>query len=38
MERKLATIRKIMDITPIENADFICVYVIDGWKIVVDGC
>lgn len=32
--RKLASIRKISDITPIENADSICAYGIDGWMIV----
>ena len=33
--RKLATIRKIDDIQPIEGADAIDVAAIDGWKIVV---
>lgn len=33
--RKLATIRKIKDIQPIEGADAIVVAVIDGWKVVV---
>jgi len=35
MERKLATIRKVSDIQPIENADNIEVATVDGWKIVV---
>ncbi len=30
--RKLATIRKIADILPIEGADAIEVAVVDGWK------
>ena len=34
MERKLATIRKINDISNIEHADTLCVYHIDGWKVV----
>lgn len=33
--RKLATIRKIADILPIEGADAIEVAVVDGWKVVV---
>ena len=33
-ERKLATIRKINDISDIEHADTLCVYHIDGWKVV----
>jgi hypothetical protein len=33
--RKLATIRKIVDIKPIEGADMIEVAVIDGWECVV---
>lgn len=32
--RKLATIRKIADILPIEGADAIEVAVVDGWKVV----
>lgn len=32
--RKLASIRKVSDIQPIPDADRICVYVIDGWKVV----
>jgi len=32
--RKLATIRRIGGIETIENADKICAYVVDGWKIV----
>jgi len=35
MERKLATIRKVFDIQPIENADNIEVATVDGWKVVV---
>jgi len=35
MERKLATIRKIKDLSPIEGADKIEVATIDGWKVVV---
>jgi tRNA-binding EMAP/Myf-like protein len=35
MERKLASIRKILDITPIEGADKIELVTIDGWKVVV---
>jgi len=35
MERKLATIRKVSDIQPIENADNIDVATVDGWKVVV---
>ena len=34
-ERKLATIRKITAIEPIEGADAIEVAVVDGWKVVV---
>ena len=33
--RKLATIRRIADIQPIEGADAIVVATIDGWKVVV---
>jgi RNA ligase (TIGR02306 family) len=33
--RKLATIRKVKDILPIENADFIELAKIDGWQCVV---
>lgn len=33
--RKLATIRKIADIQPIEGADAIVVATVDGWKVVV---
>lgn len=29
--RKLATIRRIAEIKPIEGADFICAYRVDGW-------
>lgn len=35
MERKLATIRKISNLSPIEGADKIEVATIDGWKVVV---
>lgn len=34
-ERKLASIRKISDIQPIEGADLIQVATVDGWKVVV---
>lgn len=34
MGRKLATIRKICAIKPIEGADLICAYQIDGWWVV----
>lgn len=34
-ERKLATIRRIADIQPIEGADAIVVATVDGWKVVV---
>jgi RNA ligase (TIGR02306 family) len=33
-ERKLASIRKITDIIPIENADAIEIALVDGWKVV----
>jgi|SRR6056297_881963 len=33
--RKLASIRKISDIQPIEGADLIQVATVDGWKVVV---
>ena len=33
--RKLASIRRIADIQPIEGADVIVVATIDGWKVVV---
>lgn len=33
--RQMATIRKIKEIRPIENADAIEVAVVDGWKVVV---
>lgn len=32
--RKMASIRKIIDIKKIENADKICIYLVDGWQIV----
>lgn len=34
-ERKLASIRRISDIQPIENADKIELVTVDGWKVVV---
>ena len=34
LERKLATIRTISDIKPIEGADLICTYIVDGWQVV----
>lgn len=36
MERKLASIRVIKDVQPIEGADKICKYLVDGWWV-VDG-
>jgi len=35
MERKLATIRKISSIDPIEGADKIELATVDGWKVIV---
>lgn len=35
MERKLATIRKITDIRPIEGADMIELASVGGWNVVV---
>jgi RNA ligase (TIGR02306 family) len=35
MERKLASIRKISEIKPIEGADMIELAIVDGWKVVV---
>ena len=35
MERKLATIRKIKEIVPIEGADAIELALVDGWQVVV---
>ena len=35
MERKLATVRIINDIQPIEGADMIELAIVDGWKVVV---
>ena len=35
MERKLATIRKIKEINPIEGADAIELAVVDGWQVVL---
>jgi len=32
--RKMASIRKILDIKKIENADKICIYLVDGWQII----
>lgn len=34
VERKLATIRKIADVKPIEGSDFIELAVVDGWQLV----
>ncbi len=34
-ERKMATVRKIVEINPIPDADAIEVAVVDGWKVVV---
>lgn len=33
-ERKLATVRRVADIRPIEGADMIHVVTVDGWKVV----
>ena len=35
MERKLATVRKVNEIKPIENADMIELAIVDGWQCVV---
>jgi len=35
MERKLATIRRIKEIKPIEGADLIELAIVDGWQVVV---
>jgi len=35
MERKLATVRKIANLQPIEGADMIELATVDGWKVVV---
>lgn len=35
MERKLATVRKIANLSPIEGADMIELATVDGWKVVV---
>ena len=35
MERKLASIRRIADLSPIEGADKIELVTVDGWKVVV---
>lgn len=35
MERKLASVRVISDIQPIEGADMIELAIVDGWKVVV---
>ena len=35
MERKLASMRKISQILPIEGADAIELAIVDGWKVVV---
>lgn len=34
MERKLASVRTIAEIKPIEGADLICAYRVDGWWVV----
>jgi RNA ligase (TIGR02306 family) len=34
MDRKLASIRKISDVRPIENADAIELVIVDGWSVV----
>jgi RNA ligase (TIGR02306 family) len=34
MERKLATIRRVSAIMPIDGADMIEIVVVDGWKVV----
>ena len=37
--RKMVTIREIVDISPIDNADKIEVATVSGWKVVVSkGC
>lgn len=33
-ERKLVSIREIKEILPIENADNICLYKVDGWQVI----
>ena len=33
-ERKLATVRTISEVLPIEGADKICIYKIDGWQVI----
>ena len=33
-ERKLATIRRVAQVEPIENADFIEIIKVDGWQCV----
>jgi RNA ligase (TIGR02306 family) len=35
VERKLATLRRVKELLPIEGADLIEVAVVDGWKVVV---
>ena len=32
--RKMATIRKVAEVVPIENADRIEVTVVDGWRVI----
>ena len=33
--RKLATIRKITNIVPIENCDNIALAIVDGWTVII---
>jgi RNA ligase (TIGR02306 family) len=33
-ERKLATVRTVSEVLPIEGADFLCIYKIDGWQVI----
>lgn len=33
-ERKLATVRKILDVIAIEGANSVCLYQVDGWQVV----
>lgn len=32
--RKLATVRKVTDIKPLQDADKICLYSVDGWNVI----